>query len=461
MKNKLYITLLAVCAAGLSSCHSDIDNFMVDDTIGFLNSGLVEVTVYKGVEDPLNFYAIKAGKGFQHAEVSLAVDDQVLADYNATAAVTMSAVPSDCYTISISSLSFTTDDYRKAFQITWDRTALEAALEADPNIVIPVSMIVAETGVQVDESRLTALIKPSMETPTISFEEFGFTTGLTPTRRSATEEDVYKVINANFIAQNDIDIELAFDATLIDEYNEAHGTSYKVLPEDAFRIETYNWTLKKYLNSVRYKFTFVREALIPENGSSKFGSYMIPLRIVSAKTGNISYRIEEGKDFMLYTVDVIAAEIDKGKWTIVSTSADADIANDPDKATSEGDYGPANLIDGTTSKSWRTVWTTSSVTYPMEIVIDLGVERDLYRMGFDNPTGSNRRYANNMSGHFEASNDGENFTNIGTWAASSKTVATVVTDVTPTTARYVKFVIDEVWTPGARTSIAEINMWGE
>lgn len=463
MKNKLYITLLAACAAGLSSCHSDIDNFMVDDTIGLLNSGLVEVEVFSGVEDPLNFYAIKAGKGFQNAEVSIAVDEQVLTDYNATAETPLSAVPEDCYSITVNSLSFTTDDYRKPFQITWNRTALAAALEADPNIAIPVRMNVAETGVQVDESRLTALIKPTMLAPVISFKDFGYTTGLTPTRRSATEEDVYKDINANFIAQDDIEIELAIDPELITEYNEANGTSFKILPEEAYRIESMTWTLKKYLNSVRYKFTFVREALIPEDGPSRFGSYMLPVRIVSAKSGDVVFNIDEEKNFMLFTVDVIASAIDKSKWTIVSTSEDANIANDPDETIAKGDYGPANLIDGTTNKLWRSVWTKlDKVQYPLEITIDLGVERDLYRIGFELPSGLNRIYANNKSGHFEASLDGTTFTNIGTWQTRTATSATTIADVEPTTARYVKFVIDEPYkTNEARTTIAEINMWGE
>lgn len=462
MKNKLYLSLLAACAVGFSACHSDIDNFMVDDTIGLLKSGVVEVEVFSGVEDPLNFYAIKAGKGFQHAEVSIAVDEQVLTDYNASATEQYSAVPAECYTISVSSLSFSKDDYKKPFVISWNRQALATALEADPNIVIPVKMTVAETGVSVDESRLTALIKPSMSAPTISFEEFDYTTGLTPTRRSATEEDIYKVINANFIAQDDIEIELALDPTLIDDYNESHGTSYKCIPEDAFKIESYNWTLKKYLNSVRYKFTFIREALIPEEGPSKFGSYMIPIRLVSAKTGDVNYNIAEGKDFMLFTVDVVAAEISKAKWTIVSCSEDADIKNDPTEANAKSDFGPENLIDGTTNKSWRTIWTDNvTINYPLEVVIDLGVERTLYKIGFDNPTGANRRYANNKSGHFEASQDGVTFTNIGTWEARSASVANVTAEVTPTNARYLKFVIDEAFKPGIKTSIAEINLWGE
>lgn len=464
MKNKLYITLLAACAVGISSCKSDIDNFMVDDTVGLLKSGLVEVEVYSGLQDPLNFYVVKAGKGFQNAEVSLSVDEEVLTAYNEAKNTDYVALPADCYTISVSSITLTNDDYRKAFVIDWNRENLEAALEADPNSVIPVRMNVSETGVLIDDDRLTALIKPSMEIPVIEFNEFGHILGLAPTRQSVAEEDIYKLLKANFIAQQDIDIELAFDPELVKEYNESHNTSYVALPEEAFKIESYHWTLKKYLNSVMCKFTFVREAIIPDEGKTQYGNYMIPLRIVSAKSGDIEYNITEGKDYLLYTIDVVAAELSKSLWSIHSTSEAADIKNDPDPATKESDYGPENLIDGDKSTLWRSVWNVKDDILPLEIVIDLGTERDIYKIGFNNPTsGSQRQNANNKSGHFEASLDGVNWDSCGTWTAKSQTTPTVEAALDQvTTARYVKFVIDEFFKPANnRTTIAEINMWGE
>ncbi len=465
MKTKQYLSILAVCAMGLLSCQDDHNNFMVDDTIGLLKSGLVEVEVFDGVDDPLHVYAIKAGKGFQNAEVTLAVDNSVLEAYNEAEGTTYKELPANCYSITINTLQFTKEDYRKAFEINWNRDALKAALKAaleeNSNLVIPVRMSVAKTGVQVDENRLTALLSPVVEVPTIGLDTYGFTTGLTPTRRSAEEEDVYMTVSSNFIAQHDIDVKFKVDPTLIDEYNEANGTNFKPLPEGALRFETEGWTLKKYLNSMRMKFTFVREALIPTEGSSLFGSYMIPIRIVSATSGDTEYTLREGEDFLLYTVNVVASEIDKSNWKIVSTSDNANIANDPDSKTARGSFPPENMIDGTTSKIWKSVWSVDP-GLPIEIVIDLGQERDLYKLGINNVTGGSRRENNCKKGTYSASLDGENFTEIGEFSFASINVAQSQTEVGPCHARYIKLTITEtIKTENHHVQLAEFNAWGE
>lgn len=459
MKNKLYISLLAACVAGLSSCESDIDNYMVDDTMGLINGGLVEAEVYTGLDDPYKVYAIKAGKGFQSATVSIAVDDQVLADYNATAATQLSALPSDCYSITVSTLQFGKDDYKKPFEISWNRERLAEVLAENANVAIPLHMTVSE-GINVDENRLSTLIKPSLETPKVELSKYGLVTGLMPTRRSAVEEDVYMEVKANFIAQQDIDYKFTIDPTLVTEYNEAHGTEYKVLPEDAYRFDLEGWSIKKYMSNSRFKFTVVRTALIPEDGPSLFGTYVLPIRLSSLSSSNI----DEEKSYIMYTVDVVASQIDKTKWTIVDCNSN--IADDPNETTAKGDYGPENLIDGTTAKAWRSIWTVET-QLPYEITIDFGQERSLYKVGFEIPTGANRRYSNSKAGYVEVSEDGTTWRKIADWTAPTKNTASVEFEVEPAKAQYMKFVVTEVFgnvtgvsNPNA-TSIAEINAWGE
>ena len=107
MKNNLYISLFAASAMAFASCESDIDNYMVDDTVGFLNSGVVETEVYLGTDDVTDVYAIKSGKGFQSADVSIKVDAEVLEEYNALTStkVKLAELPADCYSIAVSSLT--------------------------------------------------------------------------------------------------------------------------------------------------------------------------------------------------------------------------------------------------------------------------------------------------------------------------------------------------------------------
>jgi len=459
MKKTIYTALFAVFAAGLSSCDSAIDNFMVDDTVSLVNPGLVEEKVYTGLEDPSTVYALKSGKGFQSAKVSIVVDKTVLDQYNETAEQQLSELPADCYTITVSSLDLSKGDYMRPFLISWDRARLAQVLSENPNYAIPLRMHVETTDVNVNEERITTLIKPVLETPYLSLASYGLTMGLTPTRRSSIEQDIYMDIKSNFIAQEDIDIKLEVDPSLVEEYNKANGTSYRMLPEDAFRIKT-DWTLKKYMNSCRFKFTFVRSAIIPEDGPSRFGTYILPIRLKSLSSSGI----DPEKDYVLYTISVVAAKIDKSKWSIVECNSN--IADDPDKTTAAGDYGPDYLIDGSTSKYWRSVWSVNQ-ELPYYAVIDFGQERALYKLGFDAPTGANRRYSNSKAGYVEASLDGQSWSKIADWVNPSKSSASVEFEVTPTTARYIKFTITEVFGKVATaknenaTAIAEINAWGE
>lgn len=460
MKNKFYISLLAACVAGLSSCESDIDNFMVDDTIGLNKSGLVEAEVYTGLDDPYKVYVIKAGKGFQNAEVTLAVDDAVLTEYNQANGTQFTALAADCYTVTVNKLSFGNEDYRKYFEIKWDRDRLAQALEQDPNVVIPMKMSVAETGIQVDENRLTILVHPVITTPKIGIKKSGLITGLMPTRSSAIEEEVYMEVVSNFIAQQDIDYSFEIDPSMVETYNLENGTNYKLLPEEAYSFKLDGWSIKKFMNNSRFHFTFKRGALIPEDGPSLFGTYLLPFKLKSVSSSNI----DQDNVVVLYTVDVVATKIDKAKWTIVDCNSN--IADDPDPNTAKGDYGPENLIDGTSTKAWRSVWTVHQ-DLPYLITIDLGVNRDLYKIGFEAPTSANRRYSNSKAGYVEASLDGETWTKIADWTCANKNLAAVEFEVTPTTARFIRFAVTEVFgkVSGAKndnaTSIAEINAWGE
>lgn len=460
--------------AGLASCSSDIDNFMVDDTIGLLRPGLVEANVYTGLDDPYKVYAIKAGKGFQSVDVKIAVDDQVITDYNAEidakleadpsakVAAKLTALPADCYSISVSSLGFSKEDYKLPFEIKWNRDRLAEVLAEDANVAIPLRMTVGESDINVDKNRLTTMIKPVLEVPHIGLEakSTGLIKGFQPTRKSAAEQDVYMKVEANFIAQQDIEYTLEVDPTLVDEYNEAHGTDYQMLPEDAYRTEFEGLTIKKYMSDSRFKFTIVRTALIPDNAPSKFGNYLLPIRLTALSSSNI----DNDHNYVLYPVEVVSAEIDKRQWSIVDCNSN--IAEDPDETTAKGAYGPEKLIDGLTNTVWHSIWTVEQ-DLPYIFTIDLGAKVSVFKLEYKSPTGGEKKNSNTKSGYVEGSLDGETWTKFGTWEAPNKNAATVNVDIEATSVRYIRFYITEVFgtiskvnNPNA-TAMAEINVYGE
>lgn len=455
MKKTLYTILLAAGMTTLWSCESDIDNFMVDDTVGFLSPGLVTAEVYTGLDDPYDVYVLKSGKGFQSAEVSATVDESILTEYNEANQDNVLALPSDCYKLTKSAMSMSNGDYKMAFTITWDRSRLATVLDANPNQGIPLRLNVGETGVNVDEERLTTIIVPMLTEPYISLETYGRVTGLMPTRRTAMEEDIYMTVMSNFIAKNDIEYSISVDPTLVDKYNAENGTAFQVLPAEAYDLKNDGWLIKKYMNSSMFKFTFKREALIPVDGSSKFGEYLLPLRISKVS----SSQIDAEKAYVLYSVSVVATKLDKTNMSVIECNSV--IADDPEPAWAEQNYSPDYLLDGTTSTEWRSVWSVNP-QMPYIFVIDLGADRDISKVGFENPVGKNNRYANSKSGHVEMSADGNTWTNVGTWEIAEQTAPVMEAEVKPFRGRYLKFCVDEVWnTKTTHNAIAELNFWGE
>ena len=462
MKNKLYISLFAAAALGFASCESEIDNFMVDDTVGFLTSGLVETEVYPGVDETFEIYAIKAGKGFNSATASIVVDSEVITEYNAlsTTKQQVSELPSDCYTIKVSSVTLTNADYRMPFVIDWDIDKLEAALAQDPNQVVPLRMSVQTEG-NIAENRLTALVQPHVAAPTVELAQNGMFTGVEPTRASLPEEDIYFNVNANFIAQSDLVYGIEIDPTLLDEYNESHNSSYTMLPEDAYTIDK-SGTIKQHLSSDMFKMTFKRTALIPEDGPSRFGDYVLPIRLTSLS------QLSDDKYYVLYRISIKAVEISKAKWEIIECNATLDdepTMNDKQRQT----YAPSMLIDGDKASFWRTPFSTEQ-TLPYYFVIDLGQERDLQKVeAFVPSTRADRPYANNKAGYVEVSLDNQSWTKVGDWSAATAT-STITAVLDPCTARYVKFVIAEVYNASNvvsgvnchnGTALSEITLWGE
>ena len=296
MKNKLYISLLAASALAMTSCERDIDNFMVDDTVGLLRPGLVEATVYEGLNDPYMVYAIKSGKGFQSANLSIAVDQTVLDEYNEGHTVTAqyTLLPEDCYTIRVNNISLSTEDYKKPFEIDFNRERLAEVLAENSRVAIPLRMSAAETGVNIDAERLTTIIQPVMEVPYIAFKDYGMYTGIMPIATDPEYSDIYMTIQSTFIAQNDIDITLAVDPSLVPE-------GFNLLPEDAYSLNLDGWVLKKHLNSTRINFRVFKKAFFPEGETPKYGTYVLP--IVISKLS--SSQVNPDQAYVLYRISVV------------------------------------------------------------------------------------------------------------------------------------------------------------
>lgn len=459
MKNKLYSAIIAAAAAtAFSACNSDINNFMVDDTVGFLKKGIQETTVYEGVNDPTKVNVIKAGKGFQAATVTVTVDDELLTAYNeANPSANLAILPEDCYSFETKTLELSADDYIKPFIINWDIDKLKDALAADPNLAIPLKLnIVGDEALNIAEDRTTLFVKPALDKATIGlFDKKGNSLSRTegyikmdtPSRANTPElVDVFFQVNTNFICQKDLKFSVEIDPQALADYNAANGTEYEMLPAEAFEY-TNDWQINEYLSSTFIKFRFNRLYLIPRigEGSSKYGDYVLPLRLTSSDFAEI----DQDNSLIIYHISIEATEISREKWTITSNY------NTDNEACAD----PKLLLDDDKQSFWEST-AASKDALPYIFTINFGTERSLYKVLCDLPAGIPLTRASNKTGYVEASLDGENWEQIGEFTQTKNTQAIVI-PVTPTVANYMRLVITDTFKNNGKTNLAEIRALGE
>lgn len=159
MKINMWKLLLAglFASAALAGCEDNRNNFMVDDTISFVNEEqYAGVSVYNGKYE---LAILKNGKGQQSAKALLSVSETALAEYNTANGTNYAVLPANCYKLSSSTVGFSDGDTRKFVEVTWDDAAI-FALGESTEYAIPLELTVANDALAVDANRNVKIINP-------------------------------------------------------------------------------------------------------------------------------------------------------------------------------------------------------------------------------------------------------------------------------------------------------------
>lgn len=160
MKINMWKLLIAglFASAALAGCEDNRNNFMVDDTLSFVNEEqYAGVSVYNGKYE---FAILKNGKGQQSAKALLSVSETALAEYNAANGTNYAVLPANCYKLSSSTIGFSDGDTRKFVEVTWDDAAI-FALGEGTEYAIPLELTTVNDALAVDANRNVKIINPS------------------------------------------------------------------------------------------------------------------------------------------------------------------------------------------------------------------------------------------------------------------------------------------------------------
>ncbi|MFA7105590.1 MAG: Ig-like domain-containing protein [Dysgonamonadaceae bacterium] len=129
---------------------------------------------------------------------------------------------------------------------------------------------------------------------------------------------------------------------------------------------------------------------------------------------------------------------------------------------------PQKMLDGNTTTFWGSKWDAPK-PLPYYFIFDMKSEYKVYQISFTKPTNDSWR-GNIKNGHFEISNNNVTWTKLSDWSVSNNTPRTHTFTQDGSSARYVKFVISDVFVyskpavgpaGGAQCDIAEFNVLGE
>lgn len=212
----------------------------------------------------------------------------------------------------------------------------------------------------------------------------------------------FPVVSSRELAA-DAEITFKLDETLVESYNTANETEYKVLPASCYTIKNLVINMKQgeftSQDSVKIEITKPEDMNLDE-------TYLLPLTIsnlvtddkgaqVSSNLNTIYLKVD--KEYRVYNTDVISDDrlISKAEWTISSGNG-----------TSEG--RSQNLIDGDAKTPWLAYYS------PIMVTIDTKILQDIVGFAFCPYYGMYGTYYSAKSVLVSASEDGDNYTELVT-----------------------------------------------
>ena len=207
MKINMWKLLIAglFASAALAGCEDNRNNFMVDDTLSFVNEEqYAGVSVYNGKYE---FAILKNGKGQQSAKALLSVSETALAEYNAANGTNYAVLPANCYKLSSSTIGFSDGDTRKFVEVTWDDAAI-FALGEGTEYAIPLELTTVNDALAVDANRNVKIINPKRASIGMEKEL------ATPFHPTATHEEITfdgNIVLDNAITTMDLTVNYAID----------------------------------------------------------------------------------------------------------------------------------------------------------------------------------------------------------------------------------------------------------
>jgi len=256
----------------------------------FRNSGVDQITLYKtGVDGNYNVVVNKGGSNLETStSVSVLVMDEVEVNfYNEQNSTDYKALPTDCYQMEGSALSFSPGETSKKIGVVLKTNAIDELMSAHPHVEYVLPLQLGESVDSINAQKRILMIQPTVLVPTIYFMNPGMQ--VIDYGGDGTDVLTYSFeVGMSLKNQWDFDCMLEVDKDALDVYNEQNGTDYELLNEDDYEIPT-------KLSFVSGK-SIVQFDVKVDYSKLICGAYALPMKLVSVSNAN--FTVEENPCFL-------------------------------------------------------------------------------------------------------------------------------------------------------------------
>ncbi len=453
-----YIFYLVALIFSLESCEDNRLENMASDKIYLVKSGLQPATVYNFGTCDYSVPVYKSGYGTKEANLEISIDAALLADYNQTNGTNYQELPANCYSFPNKQTVLPEKALSAMVDITFNTTEILKLKETGAEYALPLH-VKALNDVDLVESKSFVLLVPEVEEPYLSFVSPGLLSNALSISINDTDAfEIFTKLSTNYKNQWELGFSIEVNAQALTDYNEANNTSYKLLPANAYQLNSEDWTFPVGTSAKEISIKLLRNNLVNDQGVYLFGDYVLPLKISSVS----KYGVDPNGALQLYRISYLPEQLSREGWEVIDWNSC--ISQEP--WYSWLNRTPDKMLDDDVSTFWGSKWDEPK-PLPYYFVIDMKSTKNVFRVGITKPNDSWR--GNMKKGYFEISDDLTHWTKLADWESDSNDPRSYVFDVIPAKGRYLRLVITEAFyyanseigpESGTQMDISELYVWG-
>ena len=352
MKKLIYYILLFMCAGIVTSCHNsdyDLQNLVPDayHKVAYVkNYGRHNLSLFTTQATATDTLILM--KGGSEPNTSATYRMKVLSQteldsvYSNVQGANYKLIPQSAFTFESSEdVSFAAGEEGKYFPVSFKPTEIYRLMEANPGskFVLPLQLVSRTDSVNSEMCNVLYVV--DVRSPMISITE-----------KEIEEMMIYKSLDVALPMKiqncdaNKWDITCTIDATdnaqAVADYNSFHGTSYELLPANAYSVENLSFA----------KGSLTAEATLKVNRTHLVNdhTYLLPLKIGSSSMGD-QMQVDEAYTYVVVSNPRLATrEVDRSNWQVAFCN------NDNAMGGSEDNAGIGAIFDDDNGTFWHTGW---------------------------------------------------------------------------------------------------------